>query len=163
MEIKKIEKSDFVMLTRMQHRGLEFKHVEFDTFKAELRHVEGHGDYWLIHQQSKPHVVAHVQLPKTEAEFDNILGWCLGQNHWCEYIEGDLSYTLCSQWVRRQPLWHEMMVHREDCTNTSYTLRSVHPAPPSCLSQAFPAPVDSRRFTDIDSLHSENSAALSVR
>ena len=45
-------------------------------------------------QQSKPHVVAHVQLPKTEAEFDNILGFCLGQNHWCEYIEGDLSF-LC--------------------------------------------------------------------
>ena len=43
---------------------------------------------------SKPHVVAHVQLPKTEAEFDNILGFCLGQNHWCEYIEGDLSF-LC--------------------------------------------------------------------
>ena len=38
--------------------------------------------------------VAHVQLPKTEAEFDNILGFCLGQNHWCEYIEGDLSF-LC--------------------------------------------------------------------
>ena len=40
------------------------------------------------------HVVTHVQQPKTEAEFDNILGWCLGQNHWCEYIEGDLSF-LC--------------------------------------------------------------------
>ena len=94
MEIKKIEKSDFVMFPRMQHRGLEFRHVERDAFKAELRHVEGHSDYWLVHQQSKPHVVAHVQLPKTEAEFDNILGWCLGQNHWCEYIEGDLSF-LC--------------------------------------------------------------------
>ena len=94
MEIKKIEKSDFVMFPRMQHRGLEFRHVERDAFKAELRHVEGHGDYWLVHQQSKPHVVTHVQLPKTEAEFDNILGWCLGQNHCCEYIEGDLSF-LC--------------------------------------------------------------------
>ena len=31
---------------------------------------------------------------KTEAEFDNILGFCLGQNHWCEYIEGNLSF-LC--------------------------------------------------------------------
>ena len=31
---------------------------------------------------------------KTEAEFDNILGFCLGHNHWCEYIEGDLSF-LC--------------------------------------------------------------------
>ena len=94
MEIRKIEKSDFVMFPRMQHRGLQFKHVERDAYRAELRHVDGHGDYWLLHQQSKPHVVAHVQLPKTEAEFDNILGWCLGQNHWCEYIEGDLSF-LC--------------------------------------------------------------------
>ena len=94
MKIKKIEKSDFVMFPRMQHRGLEFRHVERDAFKAELRHVEGHGDYWLVHQQSKPHVVAHVQLPKTEAEFDNILGWCLDQYHCCEYIEGNLSF-LC--------------------------------------------------------------------
>ena len=38
--------------------------------------------------------MAHVQLPKTEAEFDNILGFCLRQNHWCEYIEGNLSF-LC--------------------------------------------------------------------
>ena len=73
-------KSDFVMFfdersgkaerPRMQHRGLEFRHVERNAYKAELRHVEGHGDYWLLHQQLKPHVVAHVQLPKTEAEFD---------------------------------------------------------------------------------------------
>ena len=80
MEIKKIEKSDYVMFfdersgiadyPRMQHRGLVFKHVERDAFKAELRHVPGHGDYWLLHQQSKPHLVAHVQLPKSEAEFD---------------------------------------------------------------------------------------------
>ena len=58
MEIKKIEKSDFVMFPRMQHRGLQFRHVERDAYRAELRHVEGHGDYWLLHQQSKPHVVA---------------------------------------------------------------------------------------------------------
>ena len=79
MEIKKIEKSDFVMFPRMQHRGLQFRHVERDAYRAELRHVEGHGDYWLLHQQSKPHVVAHVQLPKTEAEFDNILGSAWGR------------------------------------------------------------------------------------
>ena len=65
MEIKKIEKSDFVMFPRMQHRGLQFKHVKRDAYRAELRHVEGHGDYWLLHQQSKPHVVSYVQLPKT--------------------------------------------------------------------------------------------------
>lgn len=104
MEIKKIEKSDFVMFPRMQHRGLQFRHVERDAYRAELRHVEGHGNYWLLHQQSKPHVVAHVQLPKTETEFDNILGFCLGQNHWCEYIEGDLSF-LCVIAGFRSALW----------------------------------------------------------
>ena len=50
------------------------------------------GDYWLLYQQSKPHLVVHVQLPKSESEFDNILGWCLGQNKWCDYIEGNLSF-----------------------------------------------------------------------
>ena len=94
MEIKKIENCDYVMLPRLQHPGLKPKHVERDAFKAELRHVEGRGDFWLLFQQSKPHVVAHVQLPKSEAEFDQILGFCLGQNRWCEYIEGDMSF-LC--------------------------------------------------------------------
>ena len=94
MEIKKIEGSTYVIYPREQQRGLEFRHVEYGAYRAELRHVEGSGDYWLLHQQSKPHVVTHVQLPKTEAEFDKILGWCLGQNQWCQYIEGDLSF-LC--------------------------------------------------------------------
>ena len=94
MEIKKIEKCDYVMLPRMQHPGLTPKHVERDAFKVEFKHVEGHGDYLLLYQQLKPHLVAHVQQPKSVAEFDNILGFCLGQNHWCEYIEGDLSF-LC--------------------------------------------------------------------
>ena len=69
MEIKKIENCDYVMLPRLQHPGLKPEHVERDAFKAELRHVEGRGDFWLLFQQSKPHVVAHVQLPKSEAEF----------------------------------------------------------------------------------------------
>ena len=94
MEIRKIEIKDYVMLPRLQHPGLKPMHVERDAFKAELKHVEGHGDFWLLYQQAKPHVVAHVQLPKTEAEFDNVLSFCLTQNHWCEYIEGDLSF-LC--------------------------------------------------------------------
>ena len=51
---------------------IELRHVERNAFKAEMRYVEGHGDYWLAHQQTKPHVVPHVKLPKTEAEFDNI-------------------------------------------------------------------------------------------
>ena len=104
MEIKKIENKDYVMLPRLQHPGLKPMHVERDAFKAELKHVEGHGDYWLLYQQSKPHVVAHVQLPKTEAEFDNILSFCLTQNHWCEYIEGDLTF-LCVIAGYRSALW----------------------------------------------------------
>ena len=51
-----------MMLPRLQHPGLKPKHVERDAFKAELRHVEGRGDFWLLFQQSKPHVVAHVQF-----------------------------------------------------------------------------------------------------
>ena len=47
MEIKKIEKCDYVMFPRLQEQGVEFKHVERDTFKAEQRHVKGHGDFWL--------------------------------------------------------------------------------------------------------------------
>jgi hypothetical protein len=92
MEIRKIEKSDLVLFPRLQRPGLKPKHVAFESFKAELKHIEGHGSYWLLYQQAKPHLVVHVQLPKSEAEFDNILGWCLGQNKWCDYIEGNLSF-----------------------------------------------------------------------
>ena len=53
MEIKKIEKSDFVMFPRMQHRGLEFRHVERNAFKAELRHVDS------------PHFPPPVTVPLT--------------------------------------------------------------------------------------------------
>ena len=64
MEIKKIENCDYVMLPRLQHPGLKPKHVERDAFKAELRHVEGRGDFWLLFQQSKPHLVT---LPAIQA------------------------------------------------------------------------------------------------
>ena len=103
MEIKKIENCDYVMLPRLQHPSLKPKHVERDAFKSELRHVEGRGDFWLLFQQSKPHLVAHVQLPKSEAEFDQILGFCLGQNKWCEYIEGDLSFLCVIAGYRSAP------------------------------------------------------------
>ena len=92
MKIKKIENCNYVMFPRLQHRGLKPAHVEREAFTAESRHVEGHGDYWLLHQQAKPHVVVHVQLTRTEAAFDNILGFCLGENHWCDYIDGDLTF-----------------------------------------------------------------------
>ena len=32
------------------------------------------------------------ELEAENAEFDNILGWCLGQNKWCDYIEGNFSF-----------------------------------------------------------------------
>ena len=53
MEIKKIENKDYVMLPRLQHPGLKPMHVERDAFKAELKHVDGHGDYWLLYQQAQ--------------------------------------------------------------------------------------------------------------
>ena len=80
MEIKKIENCDYVMLPRLQHPGLKPKHVERDAFRAELKHIPGQCDFWLLYQQSKPHLVAHVQLPKSAADFDKILGFCMGQN-----------------------------------------------------------------------------------
>ena len=92
MEIKKIGNSDFVMFPRLQRPGLKPKLVECETYKAELKHVEGHGDYWLLYQQPKPHLVVHVQLPKPEAKFENIFGWRLGQNKGCDYIEGNISF-----------------------------------------------------------------------
>ena len=67
MEIKKIEKSDLVLFPRLQEQGVEPRHVEREAFRAELRHVEGHGDYWLLHQQAKPHVTVHIQLARDEA------------------------------------------------------------------------------------------------
>ena len=70
MEIKKIEKSDLVLFPRLQEQGVEPRHVEREAFRAELRHVEGHGDYWLLHQQAKPHVVVNIQFAADEAEFD---------------------------------------------------------------------------------------------
>jgi len=53
MEIKKIANCNYVMFPRLQRPGLKPKHVEHEAFKAELKHVEGHGDYWLLYQQSK--------------------------------------------------------------------------------------------------------------
>ena len=99
MEIKKIENCDYVMFPRLQRPGLKPVHVERDAFQAELKHVEGHGDYWLLYQQAKPHLVVHVQLPKTEAEFDNILGWCLGQNKWCDYTYSGTVLLLYQKYV----------------------------------------------------------------
>ena len=79
MEIKKIEKSDLVLFPRLQEQGVE------------SRHVEGHGDYWLLHQQAEPHVVVNIQFAADEAEFDRKLGWFIGQQKLHEYVRGDLK------------------------------------------------------------------------
>jgi hypothetical protein len=39
MEIKKIEKSDLVLFPRQQWPRLQPKHVAFESFKAELKHI----------------------------------------------------------------------------------------------------------------------------
>ena len=92
MEIKKIENCNYVMFPRLQRPGLKPQHVERDLFKAELKHVEGHGDYWLLHQQAKPHLVAHVQFATDEADFDKKLGTAIALQQLHEYIEGDLTF-----------------------------------------------------------------------
>ena len=79
MEIKKLEKCDYVMFPRLQEQGVESRHVEREAFHAELKHVEGHGDYWLVYQQAPPHLVANIQFAGDEAEFDRKLGWFIGQ------------------------------------------------------------------------------------
>ena len=104
MEIKKIEKCDFVMFPRLQEQGVEFKHVEREAFKAELRHVEGHGDYWLLHQQTKPHVVVHIQLTKDENDFDRILGWFIGQQKLHVFVRGDYSFISAFAGCNREEL-----------------------------------------------------------
>ena len=92
MEIKKIEKSDLVLFPRLQEQGVEPRHVEREAFRAELKHVEGHGDYWLVYQQAPPHLVANIQFAGDEAEFDRKLGWFIGQQKLHEFVRGDLSF-----------------------------------------------------------------------
>ena len=92
MEIKKLEKCDYVMFPRLQEQGVESRHVERKAFRAELKHVEGHGDYWLVYQQAPPHLVANIQFAEDEAEFDRKLGWFIGQQKLHEYVRGDLSF-----------------------------------------------------------------------
>ncbi len=93
METKKIENCDYVMFPRLQEQGIQHHHVDFDDFRAEHRHVEGHGDYWLVHQQAKPHTVLHIQLARDITHFDRILGWYLGQNMWHSYVSGDHTFV----------------------------------------------------------------------
>ena len=104
MEIKKIEKCDYVMFPRLQEQGVEFEHVEYEAFKAELRHVEGHGDFWLLHQKAKPHVVIHIQLAKDENDFDRILGWFIGQQKLHEFGRNDFTFICAFAGCNREEL-----------------------------------------------------------
>jgi len=52
MEIKKIENCDYVMFPRLQRPGLKPVHVDRAAFNSELKHIEGYGDYWILHQQA---------------------------------------------------------------------------------------------------------------
>ena len=80
------------MFPRLQEQGVESRHVEREAFRAELKHVEGHGDYWLVYQQAPPHLVANIQFAGNEAEFDRKLGWFIGQQKLHEFVRGDLSF-----------------------------------------------------------------------
>jgi hypothetical protein len=92
MDIKNLENCDYVMFPRLLEQGVEFKHVEREAFKAELRHIEGHGDFWLLYQQAKPHMVVHIQLANNENDFDRILGWFIGQQKLHEFVRADYTF-----------------------------------------------------------------------
>ena len=64
MEIKKIENCDYVMFPRQQRPGLKPKHVEREAFKAELKHIEGHGDYWLLKETFPSFVLLQALMPQ---------------------------------------------------------------------------------------------------
>jgi len=104
MEIKYLENCDYVMFPRLQEQGIQFKHVEREAFKAELRHVEDHGEFWLLHQQAIPHVVVHIQLAKDENDFDRILGWFIGQQKLHEFVRGDYTFVAAFAGCRREEL-----------------------------------------------------------
>ena len=104
MEIKKIENCNYVMFPRLQRPGLKPQYVERDAFKAELRYVEGHGDFWLLHQQAKPHVVVHIQLAKDENDFDRILGWFIGQQKLHEFVRNDDTFISAFAGCNREEL-----------------------------------------------------------
>ena len=132
MEIKTIEKSDYVMFfdersgiadyPRMQHRGLVFRHVERDAFKAELVHVEGHGDYWLLHQQSTPHLVAHVQMPKSEAEFD--------RSSLLACYQRDARTSLAGVWARTNGANISRVICRSSASSPALMRTSSPPSTP---------------------------------
>ena len=104
MEFKILENCDYVMFPRLQEQGIEFKHVERESFKAKLQHVEGHGDFWLLYQQAKPHVIVHIQLAKDENDFDRILGWFIGQQKLHEFVHGNYTFVAAFAGCRREEL-----------------------------------------------------------
>ena len=116
MEIRKIEKSDLVLFPRLQRPGLKAKHVAFESFKAELKHIEGHGDFWLLYQQDKPHLVVHVQLPKSEAEFELVLA-CVEQEEEAKPTPKKMIFD--------KPFF--VMLRRTDATNPYFCLYVANP------------------------------------
>ena len=92
MKIIQLEPGYIQLFPRTFEHGLYPQHVERGDFVAECRYVEGFGDAWLLHQQKPPHLVAHVQFAKDEAEFDKKLGTAIGLQKMHEYISGDFTF-----------------------------------------------------------------------
>ena len=92
MERIQLEPGYIQLFPRTFEHGLHPLHVEKSDFVAECRYVEGYGDAWLLYQQKPPHLVAHVQFAKDEADFDKKLGTAIGLQKMHEYITGDLTF-----------------------------------------------------------------------
>ena len=107
MERIQLEPGYIQLFPRTFEHGLHPLHVEKSDFVAECRYVEGYGDAWLLHQQKPPHLVAHVQFAKDEADFDKKLGTAIGLQKMHEYIAGDLTFFCMLAGIRS--------AHRDAC------------------------------------------------
>lgn len=92
MERRKFHVDCIQLFPRAVERGLSPLHVEQTDFVAECQHIEGYGDAWLLYQQKPPHLVAHVQFAKDDADFDLKLGVAIGMHKLHAYVDGNLTF-----------------------------------------------------------------------
>jgi len=113
MERRKLDLDYIQLFPRTVEQGLTPLHVEQGDFVAECRYVEGFGNAWLLHQQKPPHLVAHVQFAKDEADFDMKLGTAIGLRKLHKYIKDDLTFFCMLSGINVEeipPTWPDKII-----------------------------------------------------
>ena len=105
MEIKKIEKCDFVMFPRMQHRGVPPQHVNRNAFTPICRNVETMGIVWSLRQNVWPHVEIQIIEARSTEHFDRLLGTALGMHRWAEYVDGCTDFLVMQMGTKERIDW----------------------------------------------------------